>query len=90
MGHLPDTNNRHEPYPSDTPLLGPGSPGVEHIDGLIKYLNTVRERFGNTTVSFSLKWGSSALWAEDALNKKVKWYKSRLKNLKDKGKKVKT
>ncbi len=51
-----------EIYSDDTPLMGPGSP--EHavsIEDLIKYLATVKHRFGNTRVKHSIQWGSLAL-----------------------------
>lgn len=55
-----------EPYAADIPLQGPEAPPFpDRIDDLIKYLVTISERFGNTAVSFRLRWGAAALWSHD-------------------------
>src|SRR5690348_902406 len=60
-----------EPYPDNTPLANsPDVPKIEMIDDLIRYLVTVRHRFGNTCVgAYRIRWGSSALWAQDEAQK---------------------
>lgn len=35
---------------------------INMLDDLLKYLATVRKRWGNTAVTCSLQWGASALW----------------------------
>lgn len=56
----------------DVALLGPEAPKSDgSIKHLIAYLLTVYERFGNTTVTFNLKWGASALWKRDEQAKRI-------------------
>lgn len=52
------------PYDGDVPLMGPGTPEITQIDDLLRYLATVKERFGNTAVHYRVRWGASALWAQ--------------------------
>jgi hypothetical protein len=62
-----------EPYPDGTPLMNSQDvPRIEMIDDLIRYLVTVRHRFGNTTVAaYRVRWGASALWAQHDAEKLV-------------------
>jgi len=75
---------RRTPYEGQVPLCGATAPRPEDIDGLIKLLETIRHRFGNTCVNYKIKWGSSSLWEQDALTRKVKYLQKRVKNLKAK------
>lgn len=52
-----------EPYGDDVPMSGPDAPVAETIDALMRVLATIRYRFGNTAVTYSISWGGSALHA---------------------------
>lgn len=53
-----------EPYADGVAILGETAPPPpDRIDELLRYLATVRKRFGNTAVSYRVRWGASALWA---------------------------
>lgn len=71
MGVIRAANAELQPYGDDVALVGSKAPRAERIEDLIRYCLTVRKRFGNTVVTFSLKWGGSALWARDALQKLI-------------------
>lgn len=60
-----------EPYPGDVACAGPTAPKCEQIDDLIRLLVTIRERWGNTAIRYSVQWGASALWAEDAQKRQI-------------------
>lgn len=55
-----------KPWGDDVALAGPDAPKNNGmIEHLIGYLLTVHERFGNTAVTASIKWGANALWKRD-------------------------
>ena len=54
-----------QPFNDDVALCGPGAPEATQIFDLLRYCATVWHRFGNTAVTFNLKWGATALWARD-------------------------
>lgn len=60
-----------KPYDAGTPLQGEGTPNLQSVDDWIRYMMTVRERFGSTAMvgKFHIQWGASALWAMDGLRK---------------------
>jgi hypothetical protein len=54
-----------EPYPPGQALLGPEAPPPsDRLSALLRYLATIYERFGDTTVAYRVRWGASGLWAE--------------------------
>lgn len=68
-----------KPYANDIPLNGEGMPPLKTVDDWIRYMMTVRERFGSTVMigKFEMKWGASALWGMDALRGLLKqWYEA--------------
>ena len=73
-----------EPYPGDMSCAGPTAPKCEQIDDLIRLLVTIRERFGNTAIHYRVTWGSTALWAEDELQGKIRRLEKYVKRLKKK------
>lgn len=79
-----------KPYASGVPLNGEGMPPLKTVDDWIRYMMTVRERFGSTVMigKFEMKWGASALWGVDSyqkeidqLKEEVAWQKKKVNNL---------
>jgi hypothetical protein len=66
------------PFSDNTPLCGPDAPEAKQIDDLIRYLVTVRSRFGNTCVNYSIQWGATSLHMQDKLQREVAELKSKL------------
>lgn len=55
-------NTEIELYDDDVALMGKDAPPkAKNIDDLIKYLATIKHRFGNTAVEYQISWGASAL-----------------------------
>lgn len=69
-----------EPYPDNQVLIGPNAPNLDQIDDLIRYLVTIRHRFGNTAVTFDGKctWGANALWVKDSQRGEIAALKERI------------
>jgi len=49
-------------HEGDVALMGPNAPEKPtNIDGLLAYLGAISNRFGDTCVDYSVKWGASAI-----------------------------
>lgn len=59
------------PFDNDTPLLGDGAPDARQIDDLLRVLATIRHRFGNTAVRYSIQWGSQGCRAIDGQKREI-------------------
>jgi hypothetical protein len=60
-----------KPLADDVPMAGERMPTAEQIDDLLRILATIRVRFGNTAVTYSIEWGGGALWAADKQAKRI-------------------
>lgn len=60
-----------QPYADHIALNGNNAPKIDKIDDLIRLLVTIRRRYGNTAVVFSIQWGASALWARSQLRSAI-------------------
>ncbi len=67
-----------EPYQPEVACSGPTAPKCEQIDDLIRLLVTIRERWGNTAIKYSIQWGASALWVEDVQKQEIEKLKKML------------
>ena len=57
---------------------------INMLDDLLKYLATVRKRWGNTAVTCSLQWGSSALWMRSEQAETIAAQSARIAELEEK------
>ena len=51
---------------------------ADRVEDLARLLATIHERFGNTAIRYSIQWGASALWAEDAQKEEIRTLKELL------------
>lgn len=70
-----------EPHPPDVACAGPDAPKCEQIDDLIRLLVTIRERWGNTAIRYSIQWGGNAMWAEDEQRQEIRRLEVRVAQL---------
>jgi len=53
-----------KPYEQGVPLQGMDAPPLNDVEDWIRYLMTIRHRFGNTIVKGRVNWGAAGLWVE--------------------------
>lgn len=80
---MSDESGAVAPYADDVPLMGPDAPDIEKTSDLIRYLLTVRKRFGNTAITCSLQWGGSALNARSRDKAEVARLQSEVRGLRE-------
>lgn len=82
---IPQSRGEREPlkpWADDVPLRGPDAPrNTGKLKHLIEYMLTVYERFGDTSVTCSLQWGSSALHKRDAQAERIAELEQKLASL---------
>lgn len=80
---MDDKKDFPAPWGDDVPLRGDGVPQpTGRIRYLIEYLLTVLHRFGDTSVTFSVQWGASALWMHSKQSAKIEMMEKEIVDLK--------